>query len=275
MGKVYGCIGRKANKPFFLEKICCNIYSAEELVYCVYENAELLERDIFTTELADWLDEECEARTLADRINKLLSKKADVKQLAAVLLEAFPFVSTGQQNRFLELLETEEGEDGPERSRKRGDYFLHKGRYVHALNEYENVLKHTTDGDVEFKAQIYHNMGMARAGLFLLEQAAQDFYKAYELDGAEEHYYYYAAALRFSMSEGEYIRAISEDAEMSNITLKLETAMQEADVKWQEGPSAELDATLEIQRSGGSKQYEEWVGKTLSELKEDYRRCIQ
>ena len=275
MGKVYGCIGRKANKPFFLEKICCNIYSAEELVYCVYENAELLEKDIFTTELAEWLDEECEARTLAERINKLLSKKADVKQLAAVLLEAFPFVSTGQQNRFLELQETEDGEDGPERSRKRGDYFLHKGRYVHALNEYENVLKHTTDGEVELKAQIYHNMGMARAGLFLLEQAAQDFYKAYELDGAEEHYYYYAAALRFSMSEGEYIRAISEDAEMSNITLKLETAMQEANVKWQEGPGAELDATLETQRSGGSKQYEEWVGKTLSELKEDYRRCIQ
>ena len=55
-----------------MEKICCNIYSAEELVYCVYENAELLERDIFTTELAEWLDEECEARTLAERINKLL-----------------------------------------------------------------------------------------------------------------------------------------------------------------------------------------------------------
>lgn len=275
MGKVYGCIGRKANKPFFLEKICCNIYSAEELVYCVYENAELLEKDIFTTELADWLDEECEARTLADRLYQLLSKKADVRQIAAVLLEAFPFVSSGQQSRFLELLEEGDGDNGPERSRKRGDYFLHKGRYVHALNEYENVLKNTDEEDWELQAQIYHNMGMARAGLFLLEQAAQDFRKAYELDGAEAHYYYYAAALRFSMTEGEYIRAISEDAEMSNVTLKLETAMQEASVKWQEGPGAELEAAQQKQRLSGTKQYEEWVGKTISELKEDYRRCIQ
>ena len=44
MGKVYECIGRKANKPFFLEKICCNIFSAEELqeqriLWGVYENS--------------------------------------------------------------------------------------------------------------------------------------------------------------------------------------------------------------------------------------------
>lgn len=104
MGKVYKCIGRKANKPFFLEKICCNIFSAEELVYCVYDNAELLEKDIFTTELANWLEDECEAAGMADRMYQLLSKKADTAQFVQALLEAFPFISSGQQARFLELL---------------------------------------------------------------------------------------------------------------------------------------------------------------------------
>ena len=74
MGKVYECIGRKANRSFFLVKIGCNIFSAEELVYCIYENAELLEKDIFTTELANWLEDECEAVKLADRLYQLLSK---------------------------------------------------------------------------------------------------------------------------------------------------------------------------------------------------------
>ncbi len=275
MGKVYRCVGRKANKPFFLEKICCNIYSAEELVYCVYENAELLEKDIFTTELADWLEEECEARALADRIYQLLSKGADVRELAGAVLAAFPFVSVGQQNRFLELLEGDENGNGPEKSRKRGDYFLQKGRFVHALNEYENVLKNSDKNDILLQAEIYHNMGLARAGLFLLEQAAGDFRKAYELDGREEHYYYYAAALRFSLSESEYIRVISEDMEMHNVTLQLETAMQEAEVKWQEGPGAELEHMQKRQKSCGTKQYEDWIEKTISDLKDEYRRCIQ
>lgn len=275
MGKVYECIGRKANKPFFLEKICCNIYSAEELVYCIYDNAELLEKDIFTTELANWLEDECEAVKMADRMYQLLSQDAETEQFAGALLEGFPFISAGQQARFLELLQEEDGGDDSLRRKKRGDYFLQKERFVHALNEYERALSEMKEPDLEQMGEIYHNMGMARAGLFLLEQAREDFLKAYELDGKAEHYYYYAAAMRFSMSEGEYIRTISEDVQMREITLKLEEKVQEANAKWQEGPGAELGMTLEKHRAGGSLQYEEWIDKTISGLKDDYRRCIQ
>lgn len=275
MGKVYECIGRKANKPFFLEKVCCNIYSAEELVYCVYENAELLEKDIFTTELANWLEDECDAGKMADRLYHLLSTDATTQEFAKVLLEEFPYVSAGQQARFLELLQEEDGGNGPERRKKRGDYFLQKGRYVYALNEYESALSAMNEYDAEMMACIYHNMGMARAGLFLLEQAQEDFLKAYELDGKEEHYYYYAAAMRFSMSEGEYIRTISEDVQMSEVTLKLEARMQEANDKWKNGPGAAFEEEKTAYKAGGSMQYEEWIGRTVSELKEDYRRYIQ
>ena len=275
MGKVYECIGRKANKPYFLDKICCNIYSAEELVYCVYENAELLEKDIFTVELAHWLEDECEAGTVSDRMYQLLAKDAQTRQYAQMLLEEFPFVSQGKQTRFLELLEEDDGKEGYERSRKRGDYFLHKGRYVHALNEYESALAHLEPNEAFLRADIYHNMGMARAGLFLLEQAQQDFLKAYELDGKEEHYYFYAAAMRMRMSESEYIRTISEDTQMSEVTLKLESHMQEVMLKWQNEKGAELDELCNAKKSQGPEVYEEWMDRTISDLKEEYRRCIQ
>lgn len=275
MGKVYGCIGRKANKPFFLDKICCNVYSAEELVYSIYENAELLERDIFTTELANWLEDECGVKSMADRMYQLLSKQAETEQFAKMLLEEFPFVSPGLQSRFLELLSEDGDGDSSERKKKRGDYFLHKGRYVHALNEYEAALSDMKEDDNFLRAEIYHNMGMARVGLFLLKQAQQDFMKAYELDGKEEHYYYYAAAMRFNMSESEYIRTISEDVQMSEVTLKLEERMQEANLKWQGGIGVEWETQQAQKRAEGNAMYEEWMDKTISELKEEYRRCIQ
>ena len=275
MGKVYECIGRKANRPFFLERICCNIFSAEELVYCIYENAELLEKDIFTTELANWLEDECEAVKMADRLYQLLSKDADTAQYAQVLLEEFPFISSGQQVRFLELLGEENSDNGPEGKKKRGDYFLQKGRYVHALKEYEAALAESSSADVNLQADIYHNMGMARAGLFLLEQAQQDFLKAYELDGKEEHYYYYAASMRFSMTDSEYIRTISDDVSMREITLKLEAKMQEANSKWEGGPGVELEEVQSKNQAAGEEQYVSWLEKTITECKEEYRRCIQ
>lgn len=273
MGKVYECIGRKATKPFFLEKICCNVFSAEELVYCVYENAELLEKEIFTTELANWIEEECGVGKLADKLYQLLSKDADVAEFAQALLEAFPFVSEGARNRFIELLK--ESSEGNGKSKKRADYFLQKGRYIHALNEYESVLAQTAEEDIFLRGDIYHNMGLARVGLFLLEQAAEDFMKAYELDAKEEHYYCYAAAKRFQMSESEYIRTISEDVQMREVTLKLEEKMQEALEKWQQGPGTELLEEQTKYKTEGSRNYEHWVDQTILKLKDDYRRCIQ
>lgn len=275
MGKVYGCIGRKANKPFFLEKVCCNVYSAEELIYCIYENAELLEKDIFTMELANWLEYECDVKKIAEAMQELIRQNADLQEFARLLLSAFPFVSPGQKERFLELLQDENGGKGPEKKKLRGDYFLHKERFVYALNEYESALALLDEKDTGLMAEIYHNMGMARAGLFLLEQAQADFLKAYELDAKEEHYYYYAAAMRFRMSEGEYIRTISEDVQMREVTLKLESYMQAANEKWQEGPEADFMKEKEKKQAEGSHQYEEWMDNMVSGLKVDYRRYIQ
>lgn len=275
MGKVYECIGRKANKPYFLEKVCCNIFSAEELAYCVFENAELLEKDIFTTELANWLEDECGVKKMADRMYHLLSRGADTEAYAEMLLEEFPFVGAGQRAKFLELLRGDNGGKESERRKRRGDYFLHKGRYVHALNEYESALAAISPDATDEMAEVYHNMGLARAGLFLLEQAQQDFLQAYQLDGKEEHYYYYAASMRFAMSESEYIRTVSEDVQMKEIMLKLEARMQEANAKWQEGAGAQLEKQMRDLHAGSSKQYEEWMDQTILHLKDEYRRCIQ
>lgn len=152
---------------------------------------------------------------------------------------------------------------------------MQKKRYVHALKEYETALEEALPEDTGVQADIYHNMGMARAGLFLLEQAKQDFIKAYELDGKEEHYYYYAACMRFSMSDSEYIRTISDDVQMREITLQLESKMQEANSKWESGPGIELEELKQKKQAAGEEQYAEWIEKTITDCKEEYRRCIQ
>ena len=173
------------------------------------------------------------------------------------------------------ILNAGAGGEGVQHHQKRGDYFLHKGRYVHALNEYKAALEEVGEQETELQADIYHSMGMARAGLFLLEQAGQDFLKAYELDGKEEHYYYYAASLRFHMSDSEYIRTISDDVQMREMTLRLEANIQEANAKWDGGPGIELCRMRQSSQETGEEQYAAWIDKAIIESKEEYRRCIQ
>jgi len=81
--------------------------------------------------------------------------------------------------------------------------------------------------------------------------------------------------MRFSMSDSEYIRTISDDVQMREITLKLEAKMQEANSKWEAGPGVELAKTQQKLKNAGEAEYAEWVNKTLSDSKEEYRRCIQ
>ena len=55
-----------------------------------------------------------------------------------------------------------------------------------------------------------------------------------------------AAAKRFQMSESEYIRTISEDVNMREMTLRLEANIQEANAKWDGGPGIELQRIRQI-----------------------------
>ena len=70
MGSVLLPISRKASKPFFIDRICAQIYSGEELLFYLGENPELLSKDIFSKDLIEWLREECSATELADTIEK-------------------------------------------------------------------------------------------------------------------------------------------------------------------------------------------------------------
>ena len=85
MGNVYKPISGKANRPFFLERICTNVYSGDELIYCLGENPELLSADMFNKELIKWLDEECSAKELATMLEKLIKSKADVIKIVSTL----------------------------------------------------------------------------------------------------------------------------------------------------------------------------------------------
>ena len=74
MARVIYAGGRLADKPYRIEKIERNVYSAEELCYSLVQSAQILDARIMDTSLVSWLREECGLPELADRLAPYLGK---------------------------------------------------------------------------------------------------------------------------------------------------------------------------------------------------------
>ena len=58
MGELILCRGTLAAVPYFLESIAVDIYSLEELAWCMDQHAELTGIDIYKESFAGWVKEE-------------------------------------------------------------------------------------------------------------------------------------------------------------------------------------------------------------------------
>lgn len=275
MGSVFAPVSRKANRPFYLERICTRVFSAEEFLYVLGENPELLSKDMFSKDLILWLEEECGALDLADAIKKLLNSKADTPQLINALLSMASFITYEEKERILKVMRESEGSSEFEKRKARGDFFMVKERFAYAIREYEQLLLSVKDEESERVAGIYHNMGVAKARMFQFEQASEDFLRAYDCDENPNHYYAYIATLRFSLTDTEYVKKIGSDASMGDITLKLEADLDNAKKSYLESfeYTEFIDKKEECKESGRS-AFCAFLDSKLSDKKEEYLKYV-
>lgn len=275
MGKVYSVISRKANRPFFLDRICTQVYSGEEFLYCMGENPELLTREMFSNDLIAWLEEECSANDIADLLRKLLSNKADLIQIVSSLLSLASFISYEEKDKIVKVMRDSAGSSEFDKRKARGDFFIGKERFAYAIREYELLLETVKDEESDRVACVYHNMGVAKARMFLFEQAGEDFLRAYDMDEDDAHYYAYIATLRFALSEMEYVKKVGNDSSMSDIMLKLEADLENAKKAFKE--SEEYIDYVERQaesRESGRSAFCSFLDSKLAEKKEDYIKFV-
>ncbi len=275
MGNVYKPISGKAGRPFFLDRICTQIYSADELIYCLGENPELLTADMFNKDLVKWLDEECGAHELSEMLEKLIKTKAGTNKTVSALLSKAPFISSEEADRILNVMKEGESSSEFDKRKARGDFFLSKERYSMAVREYQALLATLDNEESERVASIFHNMGVAKARMFLFEQAAEEFLRAYDCDENPEHYYAYIATLRFTLTDREYVKRIGDDAKMSEVTLRLEADIEKAKKDFTESPEY-IDFCRKKEESSEAGRYAfcNFLDMKINEKKEEYNKYV-
>jgi len=85
MGRVYLCLGQNAELPYYFEKAKVHIWNIEELCYFIRENAWIMEPELLTKELIDWVAQQCGLPKLAMLLNDSLKEEGCVTAFAACL----------------------------------------------------------------------------------------------------------------------------------------------------------------------------------------------
>lgn len=272
--------GRRAEKPYYVERFYVNLYSVEELCFLFVDRAELLDGEIVQRDMVRWLDEECGLGDLAHELDALLNRKGSTAAYVGAVLEYVNIYPSDVIQRTEEIVRGNEGLSPYERQKAKGDYLLGEKRYLAALQQYQNLAYTVPDSERLLLAKLYHNMGVACAAMFLYGQAAEWFKKAYETDGKREGLTMYLAALRMGQQENEYIDYIAKHPEYHDLSLEVERIVRRAEGSFEATDENRMLVTYQVMKDegagalGSSTPYYEEIEKLTAEMRGSYRRSM-
>ncbi len=275
MGRVILCMGKVANIPFLLKKPGIQIYSVEELCYCIREHTFLMDEETACKELADWLGEECDLSELAQQLHALLKKKAGTDSFLTTVLDYTGYYPKEEIQRLSRFLNADNERSEYERRKTIGDYLAGNGKYELAMEQYRRLL---ADGgnDTEFSAKVLHNMGYVSSRLFLFEWAAELFYQAYTLSGDGESLVQYLAAKRLLLEEKEYVDfIIANHEECYEASMELERRVEQAAEAWDKSEQAKQLADIRAELSEHPENSRHIWEDAAEQIKEACRNMIR
>lgn len=247
MGEPILCRQNLAAMPFFLENTSVNIYSLEELVYVMQQHVYLFGSDIRKTEFADWVEAELGKEELAEELRSLLLQEAKAAEFAGAVLKHTGYCNTQEREGLVQKLSEYEKKSEFECEIMKADSFLENEKYLSSIKEYQYLLKKkagTEKNDV-LLGKIWHNMGTAYARLFLFEEAAECYKKAFSYNGSP----------------------ISEQAfRDAGFCVKGAAAQEISDAAFLD----EWDAAQKAKQAGDMEKYYYIAGKKVNEWKKEY-----
>lgn len=275
MARVIYAVGRLADKPYRIEKIERNVYSAEELCYSLVQSAQILDVGIMDLSLVSWLREECGLPELADRLAPYLGKERALSDFVSEILTYVGFVPQEKEETTRQIVSSGQGMEPFEKRMANASYLAEGARPYEALEEYDAILASLPSPERRMRTRILCEEGRIYAQLFRFRAAASCYEKAYQLTGSSEIYLNYLAATRLGLSDSEYISFVSEHPESVNASLELEKRMDSliAGFNASERKLA-IDSLKRYQSEGQDASYEVALHQTLQKLKEEYRSSL-
>lgn len=283
MMRISVCVGNYAATSYGISGLGLQVYSMEELCYCLRENAYLLDLSLLDERLVDWIDRACGLKDLAKELYPMVRKQGSLSAFVSLIMEYVGLYDAATIRELETVLKESSGLNGMEKRKNQIDYLVRKKKYIAAVKRYDELLlvwqqeaeRQTEMPGSRLKADILHNKGVALAGMMEYAAAAECFRNAYETEGREEYYLAYLAAKRMELPEGDYLALVAEQPGSYETSLRLEKRIQSLEEGFR-GHEAyrRLEELKERKADGEEQRYYEEVETIGQLLKEQYRESV-
>ena len=186
MGELILCSQQLAAMPYYIENVSLNVYSLDELCYYIKNNTCLLDADFMDDELCDWVENEQHLPDIAQNLRNIKAGGGVLSEFTGCLMSACGYCTKEEQKQIRNTLQEMEHKSAFECGKIKADRFLENRKYISSIAEYRKLLQSCETEMPQMVGAVWHNLGTAYARLFLFEQAADCYARAYEKSSDKE-----------------------------------------------------------------------------------------
>ena len=226
MGSLILCHKKKAKHPYEISRIHKRVYTIEELCYYLCNNLYLIDYTIMNEQLCVWLDEELEMPGLAGQLRDVIRLHGSVEKFVVTILKDSKIYKDPEMIRIQNTLERLKNQKDIEKQKYKADNLLESGEIEEAILVYQAILNQEKDESVDdkFYGRIYAGLGAAYGKLFLYQESARMYDRAYQIceDKALLKPYLYASYKYMSLEEYHILLTKHEDYVEINAQMRQE-----------------------------------------------------
>lgn len=194
------CHGKVAEVPYKMPYTGAKVYSLEELCYYIGNNIYTITEDFFTKPLVLWLREQVDQKTLADKLDTMITNGNKLKDLVVTILCACDYYKEGEIRELIRVIDEIVSLPLHEKKKIRADNYMRAGLYARSVVAYRKLLNgaYAVNFTPEAYGNILHNQGIAHFYTASFEAAERDFKEAYARNHRAEslHHYLYLLLMR-------------------------------------------------------------------------------
>ena len=242
MGSLILCHDKHATHPYEITRIHCKIFTLEELCYYLCNNLYLIDYTIMNEQLVTWLKEELEMTDLAGALHDVIRLKGSVEKFVLTILKSSKIYREPEMIRIQNVLEHLKNQKDIERQKYKGDNLLESGEIEEAILVYQAILNAEKDEsvDAKFYGKIYAGLGAAYGKLFLYQESAKMYDRAYQICADKELLKPYLYASYKYMSMEEYHILLTKNDNYMEINAQMREELEDVRRNIQAEPGREL-----------------------------------
>ncbi len=260
------CVGNYAKIPYWIEELDVEVFSIEELCFCLKERAFLLDISLMKDALVNWIGKECGLTELSHALHPLIHRQGSLSNFVLLILQYVGLYDDLVLEQVAQVLKKGSGLSSIERRKSQVDLLLERKKYDAAIKGYDNLLAKWQEDEKNGKnlpgsvirAGILHNKGVALVGMMRYEKAADCFVRAYEAEPTEPYLRALLAAKRIELNDQDYLEFTAAYPEGYQISLDLEKQLEECRELWpNQAECQRLQTCFDYRRNHDNRYYEE------------------